>query len=76
VSFILVQVRNYSQEDEKYATWAPQMTPDYVGITPTPPDFPYLALYMQLGDKMQSEGILRQQRTAKRQVLHPVAVAR
>ena len=66
MSFILVQVRNYSQEDDKYATWASQMTPDYVGITPTPPDFPYLALYMQLGDKMQNEAILRLQHTAKK----------
>ena len=56
-----MQVRNYSQADNKYDNWCPKMTPNHVGVMSTPPDFPYLALYMQLGDQVQKEDILEQQ---------------
>ena len=66
MSFILVQVRNYTQVDNKYDAWASQMTPNRARVMSTPPDFPYLALYMQLGDQVRKKVILEKQLTRKR----------
>jgi hypothetical protein len=50
VSFILVQVRNYVKTyDAAYRGWRVHMRPECMGMMESAPDFPYLAVYMQLG---------------------------
>jgi hypothetical protein len=52
MSYILVQVRNYTHSDGKYKLASLELRPENADLSEEPADYPYLALYLQLGYKI------------------------